>query len=375
VATISLRPLKDGSVRYQVKVRVQGRPPQAATFARRRDAERWAKETEVELRTKRPPEVAAERRTVGEMIDRYLKEVLPQKRGSAKQRAQFLWWREKIGLLPLSAVTPRLLAEWRDRLAAGGTPSRKPAAPATQVRYLAALSHCLNVAVRDWEWLETNPARNVRRPSEPRGRVRFLSEAEITALLDACRESGNRLLYPLVVAALGTGARKGELLSLRWSDLDLARGVARLEHTKNGERRTLPLSPPVLAALRDLAPGRKAVFVFVEHGTSGAFRNAFACALRRAGITNFRFHDLRHTAASYLAMNGATLTDIAGVLGHKTLAMVKRYAHLSDHHLAQVVARMNAAIFPESDASPDTERDTDKVCMGAHPATSVSAIA
>jgi integrase len=153
-----------------------------------------------------------------------------------------------------------------------------------------------------------------------------------------------------VVLALATGARLGELLGLRWADVDLTRGVARLARTKNGEPRTLPLAGHALAILKARAAERRsdASFVFPsEHGrTPATLRKPWERALAEAGIADFRFHDLRHTAASYLAMTGATPTDIAAVLGHKTLAMVKRYAHLSDQHVSRVVARMNESIFP-----------------------------
>ena len=350
MATITERRTEHGERHYQVKVRLKGYPPQAATFRRKKEAERWAQATEAALRERRYFKAAeAERRTVGEVIDRYLREILPTKRGSRKQRGQFLWWHAELGALTLADLTPAVIADCRDRLSRGETPSGKPATPATQVRYLAALSHALSIAVREWGWLDDNPARKVRRPKEPRGRVRFLSEEERTALLAVCKRSRNPLLYPLVVLAVATGARLGELLGLRWSDVDLARGVARLTHTKNGELRTLHLAGHALAVLRELAAGQRIESHFVfpsEHGrTPASLRKPWERALSEAGVTDFRFHDLRHTAASYLAMTGATPTDIAAVLGHKTLAMVKRYTHLSESHVSQVVARMNDSIF------------------------------
>lgn len=351
MATITERRTENGKRHYQVKVRLKGYPPQAATFRRKKEAERWAQATEAALRERRYFKAAeSERRTVGELIDRYMREVLPTKRSARSQRAQLLWWRDELGHLTLADLTPAMIADCRDRLAQGKTPSGKLASPASQVRYLAAFSHTFTVAVREWGWLEDNPVQKVRRPTEPRGRVRFLSEKERTALLASCKEDRNPLLYPLVVLALGTGARLGELLSLRWTDVDLTRGVARLARTKNGEPRTLPLAGHVLVVLKALAVerGSDANFVFPsEHGrTPATLRKPWERVLAEAGIENFRFHDLRHSAASYLAMMGATPTDIAAVLGHKTLAMVKRYAHLSDQHVSQVVARMNESIFP-----------------------------
>jgi integrase len=350
MATITERRTETGGLRYQVKVRLKGHPPQAATFRRKKEAERWAQSTEAALRERRYFKAAeSERRTVGEAIDRYMLEILPTKRSGRSQRAQLLWWRRELGSLTLADLTPAAIADCRDRLARGETPSKKPSTSATQVRYLAALSHTLAVALREWGWLTENPARNVRRPKEPGGRVRFLSEEERTALLAACKRSRNPLLYLLVVLALATGARLGELLGLRWADVDLTRGVARLARTKNGEPRALLLGGHAIAVLAARAAERRMDTSLVfpsEHGrTPATLRKPWERALAAAGIENFRFHDLRHTAASYLAMTGATPTDIAAVLGHKTLAMVKRYAHLSDQHVSQVVARMNESIF------------------------------
>lgn len=171
-----------------------------------------------------------------------------------------------------------------------------------------------------------------------------MSEAERDGLLRACKASREARLYPLVVVAVSTGARQGELLGLRWRDVDLARGLAVVHETKNQERRTLPLAGVALQVLKDLARVRRldTDLVFANRRGQAVFpRAAWEAALRRAGIEDFRFHDLRHTAASYLAMSGATLTEIAAVLGHKTLAMVKRYAHLTEQHTSSVVARMN----------------------------------
>jgi integrase len=351
MATITERRTENGKRRYQAKVRLKGLPPQAATFPRKKEAERWAQSTEAALRERRYFKAAESgRRTVCEVIERYLAEILPAKRSGRSQRAQLLFWQRELGALTLADLTPAMIADGRDRLARGETPSGKPATPATQVRYLAALSHAFTVAVREWGWLDDNPVRKVRRPTEPGGRVRFLSEEERTALLGACKKSRNPLLHPLVVLALATGARLGELLSLRWSDVDLARGVARLARTKNGEPRTLSLTGHALALLaaRAAEHGGDTSFVFPSgHGrTPATLRKPWEAALVEAKIENFRFHDLRHTAASYLAMTGATPTDIAAVLGHKTLAMVKRYTHLSDRHVRDVVARMNESIFP-----------------------------
>ena len=217
------------------------------------------------------------------------------------------------------------------------------------VRYLASLSHLFTLAVKEWGWVEDNPLRKVTNPKLPRGRVRFLSDDERERLLQACRESTDPYLYPVVVLALSTGMRAGEALSLTWDRVDLERGRIVLEETKNGERRLVALTGHALEVLSNhnkvrrlgtslLWPGRK------NPKEPASVRRAWLDALKAAEIEDFRFHDLRHSAASYLAMNGATLAEIAEVLGHKTLQMVKRYSHLSEAHTAAGVERMNKAV-------------------------------
>jgi integrase len=219
---------------------------------------------------------------------------------------------------------------------------------------MAALSHAFTIAVREWGWIEDSPMRKVTKPKESRGRVRFLSDEERNRLLKACRESSNPYLYPVVVLALSTGMRRGEIMDLTWDKVDLSRGRAILHETKNGDYRAAPLAGHALELLKELAKVRRIdsnlLFPSKEIQPQKPqkpvdLRDPWDAAVERAGIHDFRFHDLRHSAASYLAMNGASLSEIAEVLGHKTLQMVKRYAHLSEGHTASVVASMNQKIF------------------------------
>jgi len=214
---------------------------------------------------------------------------------------------------------------------------------------VTALGHVFTVAVNEWEWMEQNPVRKVSKYKEPRGRVRFLSDDEREKLLEACKESDNRFLYTVVVLALSTGARKMELLELKWQDVDLTRKSIILHETKNDDRRVLPLQGYALSLILECSKIRKLHCPYVFPSDKKCqpidIRTAWENALKRAEIEDFRFHDLRHSAASYLAMNGASLAEIAEVLGHKTLQMVKRYAHLSEAHTAKVVQSMNERIF------------------------------
>jgi len=361
MATIEKRETQDGKMTFRVKVRLKGHPVQTASFDRLTDAKRWAQSTEAAIREGRHfKTVEAKKHTLAELIDRYIRDVLPEKKDAATMMAHVNWWKGELGHLALADLTPARIADARDKLmatpiepkkAGGATKKRQPA---TVVKSMAALSHALSVAVKEWQWLEDSPMRKVRKPALPRGRVRFLSDDERSRLLRACRESKNPWLYLAVVLGLSTGARQGEIMGLTWDDIDLNRGRAILHATKNGDRRAIHLSGHALELLREHAKVRRidTALLFPEKAKLGQaprkpidLRASWEAALKQAEITDFRFHDLRHSAASYLAMNGATLAEIAEVLGHKTLAMVKRYSHLSEAHVSSVVERMNSKIF------------------------------
>ncbi len=350
MATFDKHVANDGKVSHRVRIRMKGFPLQTASFDRLTDARRWAQQTETAIREGRYFKTReAQRHTLAELIDRYTTDILPRKRDRAHTERQLTWWKEQLGVYALADLTPPLIAEWRDKLAAG-FPGDKPRSPATVVRYLAALSHCLSTAVKEYQWLDDSPLRKVSKPSEPRGRVRFLSDEERAALLVACEASPNPYLLPVVVLALSTGMRAGEIMALEWRDVDLTRGWLTLRETKNGTMRGVPLTGKALELVKEHARTRRRLdtpllFPGANPGKPVDLRQPWEKALKQTGIEDFRFHDLRHSAASYLAMNGASLNEIAAVLGHKTLSMVQRYAHLSESHKAGVVERMNAAIF------------------------------
>jgi integrase len=203
--------------------------------------------------------------------------------------------------------------------------------------------------VKEFQWTQVNPLSRIARLKEPRGRIRFLSDDERDTLLKECEDSDHPHLYAVVILALSTGARKNEILNLRWPDIDLPRQAFTIHDTKNNDRRRLPLSGLALKLIRRKSKIRRldCDFVFAQQRNPkpADIDREFARARDAAGIKDFRFHDLRHSAASYLAMNGASLAEIAAVLGHKTLAMVARYSHLSDDHISDVVSRMNENIL------------------------------
>lgn len=351
MATIVKRLSNTGTVNYQAKIRLRGHPPESATFERLTDAKKWAQDMESSMRQGRHFKTsAAKKHTVAAMIDRYLKQIASNRpKGYGDVKPKLDWWKEQIGYATLADVTKALIIEKRDLLVNTPTHHNTKRTPATVNRYMTCLSHTFTIAVNEWEWLEFHPFRKVGKLKEPRGIVRFLSDDERDRLLEACRQSTNEYLYLIVVLALSTGARRGEILNIQWQDVDLQRRAIVLHETKNKERRVLPLTGHALELMKTHEEGRHKISKYVFPSENGKAHidigTAWKNAIKRSGVADFRFHDLRHSAASYLAMNGASLAEIAEVLGHKTLQMVKRYAHLSEAHTSKVVARMNEKIF------------------------------
>jgi len=354
MAYIEKRTGKNGKVSYRALVRVKGHPMQCATFKKKGAADEWADRVEIAIKDgKHLATVESKRRTLKELIDRYLKDATTTKSRGLREVEQHLTvWKELLGDYALIAVKPDLIRKKWDEIAARETPKGGKKTPATLNRYLASLSVVFSYAYKNLEWIEVNPIEKIKKYQEPRGRVRYLSDDERERLITETKASKNPLLYPAVITAITTGARRNEILKLRWEDINLSEGRAFLEHTKNGERRTLPIVEPALSALRELAAKRgDGKYVFYARRETGEehpanIMKSWYKALDNAGIKDFRFHDLRHTCASYLAMRKCSLAEIADILGHKTLQMTKRYSHLSDAHKQSVVERvMSQEIF------------------------------
>ncbi len=343
MATFEKRVGKSGKVTWRARVRRLSGPWLTKSFARKQDAETWARGIESKLDAgEAVPSAEARKRTLADAIDRYLTVTLPQSkhRKNAREQIRILtWWKGRLGARSLASITPAVIAEVRDELTQAKNRNGEPLSGATINRRITALSAVMRVAVKEYGWIPKNPVPNVTRLADSKGRERFLSGDERAALLAACAGSYCAALRPLVVLALATGARKGELLGLDWKDVDLDRRVVRFRDTKNGESRTVPLASTAVAALAGWG-GQADMAGPVFPDLPGTMQKAWEAARAEAGLEDFRFHDLRHSAASYLAMSGASLMDIAAILGHKTLAMVKRYSHLSEQHTAAAVDRM-----------------------------------
>jgi integrase len=313
---------------WRVKIRRAGLMAQTKTFDNRTHAQQWARSVESDL----DKGIVVDRRTaqrlsLADVLERYRREVTPTKRGSLDENLRLKAMAQRpFARIRMSALTSSHLAAYRDE-------RLKVVSGATVNREFTVLSHAIDTARREWDvYLPANPCTLVRRPPQGRPRNRRLQGDEEQRLLAACRHARNAWLAHFVALAIETGMRRGELLGLQWSNVDLERRVAFLAVTKNGESRGVPLSNRAVAVLRGL-PSSSSGRVFGEL-TPLALRHSFNRATRRAGITGLRLHDLRHEATSRFFEKGLNVMEVASVTGHKTLQMLKRYTHLSVTDLA-----------------------------------------
>lgn len=238
--------------------------------------------------------------------------------------------------LPLNQFNTRIVEDYQTSIIKKGN------ANSTNNRSVATLKHMFTKAV-DWELVDGDILRRVRKAKllpENNRRLRYLSFDECRALVDACAPH----LKPIVITALNTGMRKEEILSLRWDKhIDLNHGFILLDITKNGERRELPINKTLCETLKELKSNKISSYVFADK-TGRRYKEvhkSFKTALGKAGICDFKFHDLRHTFASQLIMNGIDITTVKELLGHKTLTMTMRYAHLAPSHKVNALDRLD----------------------------------
>lgn len=304
--------------------------------------------------------VAADGKTLAEIAEAYLDAY----RGRDSSRYhRVTTWSRLLGDKVLADITPddidaamRVLATEPARVYNGRDADNKPIfkkksgrrSGATLNRYQVALAALFTWAKRQRILPRgfDSPTRHVDKHQESRGRVRYLTDDERERLLNACRASSWPRLFVFVLMGITTGARRGELLGLRWCDVDLERGEAALHDTKNGDRRVLVLLPQVAEELARFAPKDAAASMALVFRSrlkpSKPFETAkaFNLAVGEAGITDFRFHDCRHCTASYMAQAGASLLEIADTLGHRQLRMVQRYAHLNVDSRRRLISRV-----------------------------------
>ncbi len=362
-------PQTDGSVHWMAIIRREGRKTFTKTLPNMSAAKRWARAAEIEIAEDNAGITSeAHRHTVRDLITQYRDQVLPTLRPTTQgpYRLHLGWWEAQLGALRLSDLHPQKIAACRDLLTEAGK------APATVNRYLATLGAALTAAVQEWHWLPASPLRQVAKRTEHNQRNRFLTTEELDNLLSACHRSESPDLLLAVLLAITTGARQGEIGWLRWRDVDWERGLLHLRQdpaaqtvTKGGAR-----SVALVSAAADMLQARYDAFtakdrlsrvpspdpagelIFPSRVTRSKpvnLRRPFMTALTRASIDGFHWHDLRHSAASFLAKDGASLVEIGAILGHRSANTTKRYAHLTEGHAHTLTRLMGDKLLNPSE--------------------------
>ena len=302
--------------KWFVRVRKHGQPSQSKTFNIKKDAQRWAVMIERELDQGLLGSVDKSL-TLGDLLKRYLKEVTPYKKSHDKET-----WRIKallkrsISGVSLSNLNSAIISSYKySRLTDGARTTRYD---------LALIRHCLEFARLEWGYyLPINPVDLVSKPKLNKPRDRRVGKDDIDILMDALRHSKVTYLKPLILIAIETGLRQGELVKFMWSDVDLDSRLLKVRDTKNGEDRVVPMSNKALSILQSLPRLGATVF----NASHSSLQNAWKRLIKRSGLIDLHFHDLRHEAISRFIERGLTIPEAASISGHKTQSMLLRYAH------------------------------------------------
>ncbi len=325
MATFWKRELKD-SIVWEAQIRRKGFPVQRRSFDKREDAEKWAREIESSMdRGIFKSTKEGEKTTLKDALDRYLEEVSKHKKGHKREKGRIEQWKaHPLSSRYLASIGPKDIAEYASERKSEGYSMR------TIQLELAIISHLYNYAAAKWGMraLENPVAPTRVKGTDPhrgqnyRGRNRTLSLSEKEKLFEHLNEE----MQQIVTLAFETGMRRGELMSLTVSNVDLTKKIVKLEETKNGDSREVPLSPVAADTLKAVLGKKKVVGLDGKLWTLGPDRvtSVFASAAKEAGLKDIRFHDLRHTAATRLA-GIYQAHELAKILGHKVLNMVMRY--------------------------------------------------
>jgi integrase len=319
MATFSKRVTSSGEVTHQAKCRRQGHPTQSKTFKNLADAKKWARQIERAWDTgEGQPTQSKSDATLADILRRYREDVCPTLRGGTLEVQRInIWLREwSFTKTRVSDLSPSVLATYRDE-------RLRQVSAGTVLRELNILRAALNRARIDWGM--PVPDVQIKRPKAPAPRDRRLKPGEEELLLRGCEGSRIKQLKPVIILAIETAARQGELLALTWKNVDLENRVARFPVTKNGHPRTIPLSSRAVEVLRTMPREGDNVFSSFSKDRC-SLKHAFVRLTKRVKIEGLRFHDLRREGVSRMLERGLNIVEVSQVSGHRTLSMIQRYA-------------------------------------------------
>ena len=323
MATIRQRQNKS----WQVIIRRKGFPQQSKVFNKKEDATKWARGIEAECDrgwTKNYTQL--DNTLFSDLIRRYLEEISPMKKSYERELSRLKLINKHFGQFSLSQLNPEKVALFRDLRLAGGLSG------ATVIKDINSISHIIEVAKREWGYhaLE-NPAKLIRKPKASAHRIRRLTQEEEDILLRGAKRSRSLMLEAIIIFAMETGMRLGEILSLAWSDIN--KSIAIIHQTKNGESREVPLSKKALLAINKLPKNIHDRRVFWNWNSVSSFQSLWQRLMKKSNISNLRFHDLRHEAISRLFEKGLNVMEVSTISGHKNLQVLKRYTHIKSSFL------------------------------------------
>ena len=372
MAEIKERFKKNGKPSYTVSIRIAGYPPVTRTFERKTDAKQWASKTETEIRENiNFPKRKAQKYTIADIIDKFIENELPKKK--EKTKSEFIrelnWYKKEIGHYYLSSLTTETLVNCREKLAKRHKEipirnknaknleprlSEKTLTSASINKYMTYMRSVFSYCVNELDILDFNPMAKVKKLSEKNARKRYLELKEIDKLLTACKKADYEL-YLCVLIALLADARKSEIIHLTWGTADLENKMFYFLDTKNGTDRGTPMHEFIyneLVAFKARNKVRSLNNDYIFKTSDGKPKESligklFPKIVKQCGIKDFRFHDLRHTGASWQAMSGISQPITQKILGHKSPVMTDRYSHLRDDSLRPAINQVGDIMLSE----------------------------
>ncbi len=308
---------------------LDGRRKREAVGPNRKVAERALAKRQVQVAENRFLDIVQKSKVTFEHLsDSYLKYAETNKSSWKRDWYSLRSLKSALGGKQLHQITPLSIEGYKNARS-------QAVSPATVNRELACLKHMFTKAIQ-WQMTSSNPVKMVKMLKENNERLRYLQTNEVHKLMEQLPDR----LRPIVNFALYTGMRKGEILNLKWEDLDFGQKIIFVKNTKNGEMREIPMAEAVFNELKSWPHRTTYVFCDSDGTRITSIKGAYSSAVKRAGISDFTFHDLRHTFASHLAMSGVDLLTIKELLGHKSINMTLRYAHLSPNHKRKAIASL-----------------------------------
>ena len=302
--------------KYQVQVRIRGKGT-SATFQTLDLARRWARSKELEFEKNLKVGMQYIPKTLQEILIKYKETVIPHKRSASSET--FLinaFMKNKWAALPLNMLSAAQIAEYRDKRLLSVKPS-------TIIREFGIVKHALQVAKLEWDWDVPNDLfAGIRLPQIHQRAVRRIDDHDLTTLLEEASKHSNMYLKPIILIALNTAMRRGEILSLKWSDIDLKRSLINIDNTKTGYARSIKINNDVRMVLENLEMIDERVFPI----SINSLRLCYQRLCNKLNI-KIRFHDFRHEAISRLFEQNLSIPHIASISGHRTISQLFRYAH------------------------------------------------